>query len=39
MGVARALLNADFQQLVEIPRKSRVEHFQNGVCVCVCVIG
>lgn len=34
MGVARALLNAVFQQLVEIPRERRVEQCENGVCQC-----
>lgn len=39
MGVARALLNAVFQQLVEIPRERRVEECENGGCLCVCVMG
>lgn len=34
MGVARALLNVVFQQLVEIPRERRVEQCENGVCQC-----
>lgn len=34
MGVAKALLNAVFQQLVEIPRERRVKQCKNGVCVC-----
>lgn len=34
MGVAKAVLNAVFQ-LLEIPRESRVEECENGVCVCI----